>query len=86
MRNFADKVVQKIKTHILCLTLTLLTWTKWWAPVSASKWRMGFNLEFKGLIIFFSENFAVECGKTLQNQTRHIRQHNTAHALCMMDD
>jgi hypothetical protein len=32
------------------LTLILLTWTKWWAPASASKWRMGFNSAFKGLI------------------------------------
>jgi hypothetical protein len=24
--------------------------TKWWAPASASKWQMGFNLAFKGLI------------------------------------
>jgi hypothetical protein len=32
-----------------CLTLILLTWTKWWAPASDSKWRMGFNLAFKGL-------------------------------------
>ena len=31
------------------LTLTLLTWTKWWAPANASKWRMGFNSAFKGL-------------------------------------
>ena len=31
------------------LTLILLTWTKWWAPASASKWRMGFNSAFKGL-------------------------------------
>jgi hypothetical protein len=31
------------------LTLILLTWTKWWAPTSASKWRMGFNSVFKGL-------------------------------------
>jgi hypothetical protein len=28
------------------LTLILLTWTKWWAPTSASKWRMGFNSAF----------------------------------------
>ena len=34
----------------MLLTLTLLTWTKWWAPASASKWRMGFNSAFKGLI------------------------------------
>jgi hypothetical protein len=33
------------------LTLTLLTLTKWWAPTSVSKWRMGFNSAFKGLII-----------------------------------
>jgi hypothetical protein len=31
------------------LTLILLTSTKWWAPVSASKWRMGFSSAFKGL-------------------------------------
>jgi hypothetical protein len=31
------------------LTLSLLTWTKWRAPASASKWWMGFNSVFKGL-------------------------------------
>ena len=31
------------------LTFTLLTWTKWWPPASASKWRMGFSSAFKGL-------------------------------------
>ena len=31
------------------LTLILLTWTIWRAPTNASKWRMGFNLAFKGL-------------------------------------
>jgi hypothetical protein len=31
------------------LNLILLTWTKWWAPASASKWQMGFNSAFKGL-------------------------------------
>jgi len=34
---------------IIALTLILLMWTKWWAPASASKWRMGFNSAFKGL-------------------------------------
>ena len=34
---------------VLCLTLTLLTWTVWRAPTNASKWRMGFNSAFKGL-------------------------------------
>jgi hypothetical protein len=33
------------------LTLILLTWRKWWAPNNASKWQMGFNLVFKGLIL-----------------------------------
>ena len=37
-----------LAVHIT-LTLILLTWTKWWAPASASKWRMGFNSAFKGL-------------------------------------
>jgi hypothetical protein len=33
------------------LTLILLTWTKWWTPASASKWRMGFNSAFKVLML-----------------------------------
>ena len=32
------------------LTLTLLTWRIWWAPNNASKWQMGFNSAFKGLM------------------------------------
>ena len=32
------------------LTLILLRWTIWRAPTNASKWRMGFNSSFKGLI------------------------------------
>ena len=35
---------------LLPLTLILLTWRKWWAPNNASKWQMGFNSAFKGLI------------------------------------
>ena len=31
------------------LTLILLMWRIWWAPINASKWQMGFNLVFKGL-------------------------------------
>ena len=34
----------------LFLTLILLTWTIWRAPTNASKWRMGFNSAFKGLM------------------------------------
>jgi hypothetical protein len=42
------RVLQVIKLYT-SLTLTLLMWTKWWAPASASKWQMGFNSAFKGL-------------------------------------
>jgi hypothetical protein len=44
----------------MCLTLILLTSTKWWAPASASKWQMGFDLAFKGLKkvnLYFSDVF-----------------------------
>ena len=33
------------------LTLMPLTWRIWWAPNNASRWQMGFNSAFKGLII-----------------------------------
>jgi len=32
------------------LTLILPMWRIWWAPNKASRWQMGFNLAFKGLI------------------------------------
>ena len=32
------------------LTLILLTWRIWWAPNNASRWQMGFNSAFKGLM------------------------------------
>ena len=32
------------------LILILLTWRKWLTPNNASKWQMGFNSAFKGLI------------------------------------
>ena len=32
------------------LTLNLLTWKIWWAPNNASRWQMGFNSAYKGLI------------------------------------
>jgi hypothetical protein len=48
-------VVKQTSTTVLTckvcrLTLILLTCTKWRAPASAGKWRMGFNSAFKGLI------------------------------------
>jgi len=38
-------------TRSLNLTLYLLTWRIWWAPNNASRWQMGFNWAFKGLIL-----------------------------------
>jgi len=32
------------------LTLILLMWRIWWAPNNASRWQMGFNSAFEGLI------------------------------------
>ena len=43
-------VVAQLLVCSMCLTLILLTWTIWWAPTNASKWQMGFNSVFKGLI------------------------------------
>jgi len=34
------------------VTLILLTWRIWWAPNNASKWQMGFNSAFKGVISY----------------------------------
>jgi len=40
------------------LTPVLLTWRIWWAPNNASKWKMGFNLTFKGLSVATFPNFS----------------------------
>ena len=37
------------------LTIILLTWTIWRAPVNASKWRVGFNSALKGLRVAFRD-------------------------------
>jgi hypothetical protein len=42
--------------YIFILTLILLTWRIWWAPNNASKWHMGFNSAFKGLIMIIPQN------------------------------
>jgi len=39
----------EIKVEML-LTLILLTWSIWRAPNNVSKWKMGFNSAFKGLL------------------------------------
>jgi hypothetical protein len=38
------------------LTLILLTWRIRWAPNNASKWQMGFNSAFKGLMHLLNRN------------------------------
>ena len=49
------------------LTLILLTWTIWRAPTNASKWRMGFNSAFKGLIRSWN------CGNTKQKMDMRLQ-------------
>ena len=73
--------------HILTpLTLTLLTWRIRWAPNNASKWQVGFNLAFKGLIsccfqynlhfgdIRFQKHFFITLRTDQPEQNRHILQ------------
>ena len=43
------------------LTLILLMWRKWWTPNNASKWQMGFNSAFKGLIYYSNLMFMGPC-------------------------
>jgi len=40
---------RRCRKLLMTLTLILLMWKIWWAANNASKWRMGFNLAFKGL-------------------------------------
>jgi len=43
------------------LTLTLLMWRIWWAPNNASRWQIGFNLAFKGLIALCINHYILQC-------------------------
>jgi hypothetical protein len=45
--HFSNKVATMFVRN---LTLTLLTWRIWRASTNASKWQMGFNSAFKGLM------------------------------------
>jgi hypothetical protein len=48
--TFPDRLkYSKYCDEVLELTLILVMSTKWWAPASARKWRMGFNSMFKGI-------------------------------------
>ena len=54
---------------IVSLTLILLMWRIWWAPNNTSKWQMGFNSAFKGLIICiqcFAKKVGFEVNTTLE--------------------
>ena len=46
------------------LTLTIKTWRIWWARTNASKWQMGFNSAFKGLMSLYRIYF---CCKSVYN-------------------
>ena len=48
--QFSNDVESKL-AKFLKWTLILLTWRIWWAPNNASRWQMGFNSTFKGLIV-----------------------------------
>ena len=52
------------------LTLTLLTWKIRWAPNNASKWQMGFNSAFKGLIVD-DQRKCSKCNLELQHRMLH---------------
>jgi len=43
--------MENIRTVTCVLTLNPLTSRIWWTPNNASKWQMGFNSAFKGLIV-----------------------------------
>jgi hypothetical protein len=62
----------------LTLTLIMLTSTKWRAPTSDSKWRMGFNSAFKGLNNFSLSRetyYEYMCGKLMRSlQALHVRR------------
>jgi hypothetical protein len=48
--NFVQFMHIRCFSRMICaLTLTLLTWRIWWAPINASRWQMEFNWAFKGL-------------------------------------
>jgi len=49
-RTRRNVVTIKILNFTSLLTLILLTWRIRWAPNNVSKWQMGFNLAFKGLM------------------------------------
>jgi hypothetical protein len=53
--NRAADINKCLEKPMKLLNIILLTSTKWWAPASASKWRMGFNSAFEGV-----KNFSLQ--------------------------
>jgi len=45
-----DRMIETCRSVLSVLTLNPLTWKIWWAPSNASKWQMGINSAFKGLM------------------------------------
>jgi len=45
--------IRQYPSNTNCLTLNPLMWKIWRAPNNASRWQMGFNSAFKGLIYIF---------------------------------
>ena len=56
------------------LTLIRLTWRIWWAPNNASKWQMGFNSAFKGLIRLLMRNVSDKSCR--ENKNTHFMSNN----------
>jgi len=55
----------------LDLTLILLTWRIWRVPYNASKWQIGFNSSFKGLMTGKNNSsFVCYSGLTFRNKLR----------------
>jgi hypothetical protein len=55
--------------YMSCLTLILVTWRIWWAPNNASRWQMGINTAFKGLV----QNILIITGKIYKKCTSEPR-------------
>ena len=52
--------------EIITLTLNLLRTTIVAPPSNASKWHMGFNSAFKGLIVFYSTTLSIVVAQNTQ--------------------
>ena len=75
--NMTNVVIQQSSRKILMkdiLTLILLTWRIWWAPNNTSRWQMGFNSAFKGLMS--EKSFSLQHGYH-SNPTTPKHQHTS---------